>query len=228
MGDRLPARFQIQPNVFAQCYLDWVSHSGNMVKVSFGVKKYQTALIAPGTQIFLDTAHLPSAVTLAANQGFSTVVLTVQNIESTQDEVVLLCQGPEVIYHAEARTVARQQVNFPIHCQPAGRTFMVTNASTAGLGLTVTPGGGAVLGLRLDQPYSFAFEHRGTVYSIDGTVRHIQYDWRQHAHWLGIQLQALNPEQETALNLMIDPTYKVDLSFDANIDAGSGKISAQG
>ena len=184
--------------------------------------------MAPGTKILLNCNELPPGITIDSNKGFGQISLTVQNIAHYDEETVLQCDSPQVTYHQENRQVRRQPTQFALQREGMDQPFLVTNASLKGLGMTVIPGGKVVLGLRLNETYAFSFDHKGSLYTLDGTVRHIEYDWRDHGHTLGIELTALNPEQETALNMLIDPNYKVDLNFDASVDVGSGKISPQG
>ncbi|MBK8189971.1 MAG: hypothetical protein IPK79_05920 [Vampirovibrionales bacterium] len=223
----LRGKYQIKPNTFVACHLEVEEATEKEWRVYVGITRRADRRLPPGTRILIDPVSFRQGEGASSRPGetgaFETFALTVHEplVYAGATETVHLCSGLQRETHADRRRTLRRDAFFPM---ALGEDFawQVVNASPKGLALSYqsnTP----VLSMALGREYSFQALHKGQSYAFPLRLRHIHSNWESFTHTLGFETGILNVDQETVLNLLIDPAYTIALR-DSEVDAGEGRI----
>lgn len=221
----LLGKYQIQRNIYATCFLDVLEADGEALIAHVGVRKRADTEVPAGTRLILMTEQLQK-ITQRQKQSCDIFYVTV--LSTYKDEhglAVHKCTTVQRETIPERRAKERAEVRVPVHLKGGEELFTMINASTKGLTLEFTSKK-AVMRFRLDEVYTVQISHRGKFHEFPIRIKHIQYNWKSHLHTLGVGFESLNWEQETIINLIIDPTYQVKLPESQKIDTGEFKISS--
>lgn len=222
----LRGTYQIKPNTFVSCHLEIEEAAENEWRLYVGIVRRADRRLPPGTRIFIDPQSFRQAEHPGAKPDattFETLSLVVREhlVYSGTSETVHLCSGLQRETHANRRAAVRREAAFPMALGD-DFTWQVVNASIKGLAMTYqtrTP----VISMALGREYSFQALHKGQPYQFALRLRHIHSNWETFTHTLGFEMGALSVDQETVLNLLIDPAFTISLR-DAEVDAGEGRI----
>jgi hypothetical protein len=209
----LAAKYLLQAQTYVNCFVSIESRSEEETLLLLGVKTPGDTQLPIGTQVFL--RQDPSV--LGLKKMYFTVLGLTQKAGRLLHVTTPLCQ--EVL--TDRRQHPRLQTRFQI--QSGEQHYKSLNGSLGGL-LLLYRTQSTLLGLTVGQTGTYLLTHKGKDYPYPGRIVHIQYDWKGHQHLFGVGFDKLDDEQQTILNLVIDPDFKIDLSKKETIDASQGKI----
>jgi hypothetical protein len=217
------AKYRLSKNTFVTCYLGILEASGQEIKTFLGLKKRADTSVPIGTKIFFD-GGTRDKISMGTSQSVELFSITVQRVEEAFGRPLHICTPIDTEVRPEQRAQSRLHADFPVRLAGKELEFTVRDGNTKGLTL-VCRTKRAMLSLLLNKPYDFTVHYKDTDYDLAGIVKHIQYDWKDHEHIVGIHLPALNEEKETILHLLLDPNYSISIRDRQRVDTAEGKIS---
>lgn len=180
-------------------------------------------MVPIGTKIYFNADPI-NKLNVLRQKDFEVIYITVQKIEEVDGKPLHICTPIHKETRPEMRGSERKEVHFPVIMANSSSQFEAVNGCSEGLSLLFKPNR-AMVSLSLNRPYQFSINFKEETYLLDGTIKHIQYDWASHHHVIGIHLSNLTKDQEILLNRLIDPEYKINISNKSTIDSAAGKIS---
>lgn len=219
----LRGKYQIKKNIYVTCYVDVVEANDQGIRAFIGLKRLSDTIVATGTKIYFNAESI-NKINERRSNSFDVFSVTVLDLEDLDGKPLHVCTPILKEKRTNLRAAERVKTEFYVHMAGTGASFLAKNGTLNGLTL-LYKSKKAVLSLTLNTCYDFDIAYKGKNYAFNGEVRHIQYDWKTHDHLIGIYFKKLPGEQETVLNLLLDPNYKVDLTAKQTIDTAAGKIS---
>lgn len=220
----LRGKYQLARDTFVTCYLDVLEATDQEIRMFIGLKKRGDATVPVGTKIYLNAEPI-NLINVRRNRDFDIFSIQVLQIEVMNGKPLHVCTPIQKETRADLRGEERKQARFPVHIEGKQSEFVTSGGTAKGLTLHYTSQK-AMLSLILNQPYQFQVSYKGSDYSLKGVVRHIQYDWRNHEHLVGVHFPDLSQDEDIILNLLLDPDYTIDISTKQTVDTAQGKISA--
>ena len=204
-------KYQIKRDIFASCYLDVIEAND---------QTFQTFI---GTRLYLNAETINRIKARRSNE-FDEFCVAVQEVAVKDGKPVHICTPLLKESFAERRSKPRKPTEFFLQLNGGKAAFIASNGTTEGLRLTYKSRR-AILSIRLHQTCDFTLTYKGEEYTYPAEVLYIQYDWKSHEHNIGIRFAQMDDKHETVMNLLIDPSYTVDLSGKQTIDSAAGKVS---
>lgn len=221
---RLRGKYQLTRNTFVTCYLDVLDASKDGIYAFIGLKSRADTVVPVGMKIFFNAEAMTKAG-IRHSEHFDVFSITVQEVQDVEGQPLLLCTPINKETRPNLRKTERKTAEFPVTLVgKQSAVFMVKGGTAQGLSLYYTEKR-AILSLALGRTYVFAVDHKDTTYNLPGEVKHIQYDWKTHAHLVGVYFPNLAEKEEAVLNLLLDPEYVVPISEKQTVDTALGKIS---
>lgn len=222
----LRGKYQVAKNIYAACYLDILEATDKEIKTFVGLKSRADTTLPVGTRIYFD-AEVINKINVRRSNSFDIFSIRVLGSGSFNDKPLHICTPIEKDNRPNMRKTDRKECKFPVMLPDTDANFQAVNGTVEGLTLVYSTRK-AVLSLAGGHQYDFSVTYKGQEQRLPGTIKHIQYDWRSHEHIVGIQFGALSQEQATVIQLLLDPTFKVEISTRQTIDTALGKISRGG
>jgi hypothetical protein len=219
----LKGKYQITRNIFVTCYLDILEASDKEIRTFLGLKKRSDTLVSIGTKIYFN-AETNNKINVRRSNTYDIFSITVLEIEDMDGKPLHVCTPILKESRPDLRGEERLKTEFYLELEGAGTDFLAKSGTVKGLTLHYRAKK-AMLSLTLHQEYSFKVIYKGELHRLPGEIKHIQYDWKSHDHIVGVAFNRLTREQETILNLLIDPSFTIDITGKQTIDSALGKIS---
>ncbi len=222
----LRGRYQLTKNIFVTCYLDVLEANNNGIQAFIGVKNRGDSTVPLGSRIFFD-ADAINKINARRNQSYDIFSIVVQAVQEMNGRPLHVCTPILKENYADRRQVERKPSSFPVMVtdRRSDTDFIATDGNASGLTLRYT-GRKAMLNLAIRETYTFIVDYKGKQYQLSGEVKHIQYDWKTHEHSMGVHFPKLTDDEELILNLLVDPSYTINVSGKQTVDTTAGKVSA--
>lgn len=217
-------RYQIAKNIYVFCFLNILEANSKEIKTFLGFKRRAKSLVPIGTRIFFSMEAMLSSAPSEGHDSFEMYSIQVLQMEDMDGKPLHICSPIQKESRAQTRKQERREVNFPVNLVNSQAIFTALNGNNQGLTLQYT-NNRAMLSLVLNQSYEFSVQHKTDEATLVGVIKHIQYDWKSHQHVIGVHFPKLATREDTILNYLIDPNYKIEISNKQTVDTSSGKIS---
>ncbi len=219
----LRGKFQLKRNIFASCLVDVVEASGNDFKAFIGTKTRKDTVLPVGTRLFFNAESIHK-ITARRTHTYDLFSVTIQEVEDMGGQPLHICTPILKETHNDMRAEERMETEFSLTLEGLGSSFIAVNGTAKGLKL-LYQSKKAVLSVKQNQNYTFSANYKNEKYLFSGHICHIQYDWKTHEHFIGVHFPKLTDHEETILNLLINPNYKVEIKGKDTVDTAAGKIS---
>jgi hypothetical protein len=220
----LRGKYQLAKNIFVTCYLDVLEATDQEIRTFIGLKKRGDATVPIGTRIIFD-AGVINRINVRRHGSLDIISIQVLKLEVMGGKPLHVCTAIQKGSRGDLREAERKEAEFPVFIEGKDAQFMASGGTTKGLSLHYTSKR-AMLSLTLNRTYDFRVNYKGSDYIFQGVIKHIQYDWKNHEHLIGVHFPTLGPDEEIILNLLLDPEYTIDISGRQTVDTSVGKISA--
>ena len=221
------AKFQIKPNIYVNCYVEVEDVSDDDFRAYVGIKRRADTIVPVGAKILFNPSSMnPESRQIASDLKGEYEEISVTVLKhftySGDDQAVHICTPLQRNKRPEQRRQRRKTCNFILRFDDE-HIFRVENGTTDGL-MLFFQAKNPITNMALDTEYMFQAEHKGHNFRFPAVIKHVLYNWKTHEHRLGIAFQSLDRATEMALNVMLDPNFKLDLSM-GSVDTESGKIT---
>jgi len=216
------AKYQLRKNLFVWCQLELTTHSETSITTYVGVKGPGDTKLPIGTTLFFDPVALSNEIK-PSSSSYDFVVAKVVAHEDVPGKKAPLHQCSLTHQSRQnTRNLTRKPCQFSM--TSGNLQLLVTNGSVEGLNLMLKAET-MLSSMTQGRQYPLTANFKNQNYTFNVVVQHIHYNWQTFHHQVGVQLLPLSKEEETVMNMLIDPNFKVELKT-AAVDAASGKISA--
>jgi hypothetical protein len=221
---KLWAKYQVHRNLFVICRVEVTQATATGFKAQIGIRQPGDTIVPVGTRLYLlgdNVASLPQKTA----QGYELFYVNVEGIDISYGMPVQVCSPIQREIQPDRRRTVRQPTSFPlILTDMETPPYTVVSAHAGGLTM-VDNNARPFVGLGLGNTYHLAMSplrEPDLIFPI--TIRHIQYDWMENQHRLGVQINRLSKLQTTVLLQLIKG---VALAQATTVDTGSGLIRGE-
>jgi hypothetical protein len=220
MAQPLKAKYQVNRNIYVTCYLDIIEATMDGMKTQVGIRIPGDTILPVGTKLYITQVTPKEQV----EDEFEAYYVTVQGVEVEQGLPLQLCSPIMREKRRNMRQRDRKQANFAVKLLELEDTeFTVINGSIDGLTMQYRTTG-MLIGLVLGQQYDLHMEYKEQSLNLPVEAIHIQYDWHNNNHLLGVKVLELSQNQEFMLNRLIDPSYTFEVKQSALVDTEEARI----
>lgn len=221
--DSLKARYQVHKNVFVTCYLDIIEATVEGFTAQVGIRAMGDTVIPVGTKLYLTSAPIKAAKNLRDDE-FEMFYVLIQGVEIDCGVPLQTCSPIYREIRENNRLLDRVETDFSLQMKEIGDLpFLVLNGSHGGLTLQYQASG-MFMGLVPGNQYHLKLTHKDKVAIVPALATHIQYDWYNNQHLLGVHFLKLDDKQEFMLNRLLDPQFEVKINQRALVDTDEAKI----
>lgn len=222
---KLKGRYQIKPNIYVTVYLDICKADSEGFETYVSLKKLHDTVIPPGARLYFESDGITQMKARRSGQ-FDQYFVTVLDTDMTEDACLHFCTPVEIESFPDRRQIPRKNTEFSVQFTgDLTKDFIATNGSVEG-GLRLEyQSQKAMMGFKLKNLYDFQFNYKSNIYTFQGLVKHIQYNWKTHGHQIGLELVDNKEDGFYVVNRLIDSEYTVNISTKQSIDTSAGKIS---
>lgn len=221
----LRGKYQIKKNIYSVCTIYVVEANDHDIKAFIGIHRPGDQTIPIGTRIYLDSESI-NKILARNNQGFEVISIDVKAHENGTTGCLHVCSPIQKDRVADRRKKPRAELKFPVTVPESDIVLNCIDGTMEGLTL-LCKSKNRLSSLNVDCEYKFVIDYKGKHYTFPVKVSNLQYDWKNFEHRIGVTLCALDSEQTTILNLVLDPDYELDISHLESIDPITGKVMKQ-